>query len=440
MVEPHVTKRTVAAAVFLAALGLALAPVQAADWAQWRGPNHNGSTSETGLPETWDGPSDALWAVDMPGRSDASPVIQGDRVFVVSNDTALNVLYGICIDANTGKVLWQKELVNNASGNPRNTMASCSPVADGERVFFMFGSSDLFALDYDGNEVWSRNLNEDYGAIAPDWGYSSSPLLFKGKLYVPILRGARISESRRAPRTDADSHLVCIDPKTGKDIWRVHRPSDAVGESFDSYATPVPYEGPGGDEIIVAGGDYITGHNAETGKELWRHGNNPDKRMNWRLIPSPVVAGDLIFGVQPRGLDGFAIEPGLKRNMAYNDAKWIIDERTTDVPTPLLYEGRLYVLNGTMQVLRCLDPATGKQYWKGDLESARIWASPTAGDGKIYCIDENGQVIVVQAGEEFKILSRCDMGGGNPSKSSISISGGKLYIRTPEKLFCVAKQ
>ena len=141
--------------------------------------------------------------------------------------------------------------------------------------------------------------------------------------------------------------------------------------------------------------------------------------------------------LQPRGLDAFAFRPGNKARLAYTDSTWIYDERTGDVPTPLYYDGRLYILNGARKMMICLDPATGEEIWTGDLgASARIWSSPTAGDGKIYCLDERGQVTVIAAGDKFKVLSQADMGGA-PSKSSIAIADGRLFIRTAEKLYCI---
>lgn len=408
----------------------------AADWPQWRGPAFNGSIDESDVPVDISNPKNTLWSVDMPGESSATPVVVGNRVFVVSNGPELHKLYGMCIDRDTGKVLWQKQLSEAAGPIPRNTMASCSPVADSERVYFTFGTGAVIALDHDGNEVWSRNLKK-FGPIALQFGYSSSPLLYKERLYFPILRGQWRSEIPLKEYTDVDSHLLCLDAKTGEVVFRVHRKSDALGESHDSYTTVVPYEVGERPAVVVQGGDCTTGHDADTGEELWRFTDNPRKQTHWRLIPSPVVAGDMVFNAQPRGGLAYAFNPNVKTQTDVPSAAWVFDNRTTDVPTPVYYKGKLYVLNGVQKTLTCFNPQSGEVLWVGDLpDNRRFWSSPVAADGKIYMVDENGGVVVVSVEKKFKILSSAAL-GGRPCKSSPVIAGGKLFVRTNDTLFCI---
>ena len=434
---PHTSekKQRSAMALFLVSLAITSAAAHANDWPNWRGPNHDGSTAESGLPAEWTTTKNVLWATEMPGSSSSTPIVSGDRVFVVSNDTDATALQALCLDRDTGAILWMNELVSDASANRRNDMASCSPVTDGKHIYFLFGSGDLIALDFQGAISWSRNLTEEFGPIHQSWGYSSSPLLYNGNLYIPILRG---QWQPGVTNTDEASFMVAIDASTGETLWKVNRKSDAIGESFDSYATPIPYASGGKVAIVMQGGDYLTGHDPFTGAELWRQAHNPRHGRNDRLIPSPVVAGDLICGLQARGGNAFAVRPKSGASIAYEDSEWIYSGRTGDVPTPLYYDGRIYILNGVNKSLMCLDPATGEEIWKEYLgASARIWSSPTAGDGKIYCLDERGQVTVLAAGDKFSVISQSEM-GGYPSKSSIAIADGKLFIRTAEKLYCVA--
>lgn len=409
----------------------------AGDWPNWRGPGHNGSSAETNLPTEWSPTQNVAWATAMPGPSSATPAIWGNRVFVASCGEDVSDLHALCLDRDTGEILWNKQLVQGAKPTARNTMASPSPVTDGKTVYFTFGRGELFAFDFEGNEVWSKNLQNDYGPIGQQFGYASSPLLYKNRLYFPFLHGQWETGGSWSSYSDKDSYLVCLDAATGDEVWRTHRPSDAVGESFDSYGSAVPYESGGGAAIVVAGGDYITGNDPDTGKELWRYCINPQHRDMWRLIPSPVVLGDLIWGVQPRGGHAIAFRPGQQTQMAYTDAVWTYEERTTDVPTPLHYQGRLYIVNGVRRSMMCLDPATGKELWTGDLGGgARYWSSPTAGDGKIYCMNERGETVVLAAGDEFKILARSAL-GGPITKSTIAIAHNRLFIRTAEQLYCI---
>lgn len=432
--------RNIRTAVVTLALAVTATAAYADDWPNWRGPNHNGATEAANLPTQFSVTENVAWAVDMPGVSSATPVVAGDNVFVVSHDANRSKLFGICVDANSGDVRWNKELVTGTKPLSRNDMASCSPVSDGERVYFTFGTGDLFALDMDGNEIWSKSLTNEYGPVRSNHGYSSSPLLLDGRLYIQNLTGQYWTDMGMKNHTDEASYIVALDAKTGDTVWNVHRPTDANSESFDSYTTPVPYTSGGEAYIAIMGGDYITGHDLDTGKEVFRHFHNPRQGGFDRLIPSPVVAGDLIIGQQPRGVDGFAFKPVLGENLGYDDSAWIFTEKTGDVPTPLYYEGKLFFLNGARKQLACLDPATGKAHYYEDLGAdSRIWSSPTAADGKIYALTEKGQVVIAAASDKFKVINRIDLGSSGPAKSSIAIADNKLFIRTADKLYCVGK-
>ena len=433
-----ILKHTWPIAVFLCALAVLAAPSYAGDWPGWRGPNHDGSTEEMNLPAAWGSTENLVWSVALPGISSATPAVWGDRVFVSTNNASRDKLSALCIDKNSGEVLWTKQLVDGGWTNARNDAASPSPVTDGERVYFLFGTSDLFALDLEGNTVWSKHIDTEYGPITPNWGYGSSPLLLDGRLIIPVLRGQWKSGIGMMEHTDDDSYVLALDAKTGEKEWKVHRPSDAVGESFDSYGTPIPFESGGKTTILIQGGDYLTAHDPATGKELWRQFHNPRQGRTDRLIPSPVIGGGMVYGIQARGLDVFAVKPGKQAQIPYEDSEWIFKGRTADVPTPLYYQDRLYVLNGAVKRMYCINPKNGKLIWEGELgASARIWSSPTAADGKIYCLDEKGQLIVIAAGDKFEVLSRGNIGGG-PCKSSVAIADSKLFIRTGDTLYCVA--
>lgn len=412
----------------------------AEDWPHWRGPNHNGAAEASGLPGQWN-QENIVWKTPMPGQSSASPIVIGDRIFCTSNSADLTTLSGLCLSRDTGEVLWQKEFVKGVEQPRRNTLASPSPVSDGSHVYFMFGTGDLIACDLDGNVKWSKNLEKEYGPISPQFGYSSTPLLFKGNLYIMIIRG-QWDRAQLDDFTDEDSYVICMNPANGEVIWRTHRNSDGRDEAMDSYASPMPYEHGGVSAVLTQGANYVIAHDAATGKELWRQNHNPDMGRMWRLIPSPMAADELVIGVQPRGQAAFAILPEEGKTIAYRDSKWIFEEKTTDVPCPVYYGGRVYLLNGVRGLLFCLDPKTGELLWTGDLSNenySRVWASPVAADGKMYCMTEEGQVITLAIGDEFKVLSR-NMLGGTECKATIAISGDRLFVRTSDALYCIANK
>lgn len=412
--------------------------LHAENWSQWRGPNYNGTVQAKNLPTEWDESKNILWSNDMPGYSSASPIVYGNRVFVNSNDAEEKLLLGMCFDLQTGKQLWSKPLSTVNKHVRRNDLASPSPLADAERVYFTFASGDLIAVDHDGNEVWKRDLEKDFGPISQQFGYTSSPLLFEGRLYLPILRAQWEDNFRNS--TDKDSHVVCLDAKTGDTLWRVHRPSDAVAESFDSYNSAVPMISGGKTSIIIQGGDCTTGHDPLTGKELWRFSDNPDKEGHWRLIPTPVIADDVVFCAQPRGGRAYGFRPDPKIAMDLTTADWIFDERTADVPTSVYHDKRLYVVNGVRKTLTCLDPATGTVVWQGELEgSARYWSSPVIADGKLYCINEDGETVVAEIGDSFKLIGHNQVETAK-CKASMAIADNKLIMRTGKRLYCIAQQ
>ncbi len=420
-------------------------PATADNWPQWRGPHFNGSSDEKGLPSNWSKES-ALWKTDLPGPSAATPVIWGDRVFVSTTDLGTKTLHALCLDRATGKIVWDKQIAEGIQRDRNSNFASPSPVADANRVFFFYGNGALAAFDHSGKELWSRSITKDYGDFAYQWTFSASPTLHHGKLYVEVLQ-------RNVPvnghgRTDGpiDSFLLALDPSTGKTLWRVVRPNEAVAESKEAYTTPIPFTYKGRDEILIAGGDCVTGHDPETGKELWRWGTwNPRKIEHWRLVPSPVAGDGIVLACAPKGDPIYAIKLGGKGNLNDSAIAWKTDQQrelSSDVPTPLFYDGDFFILGDAKRKLARVDPKTGSVKWMADLPGRRKYeASPTAADGKIYFMNFGGDTVVVDAAKG-ELLSTIPMGdpGDDMIRASISISHGQLFIRTNQKLYCVQKK
>jgi len=416
--------------------------LRAENWPQWRGPSFNGSTTEKGLPAEWSVTNNIAWVTPLPGYSGATPVIWGDSVFVSSPDAQKDLLL-LCLDRKDGKIRWQKKVAAGDREKGRNNMASPSPVTDGQSVFILFGTGDLAAYDFSGNELWTRSLAKEYGKFSINWLYGSSPLLYKGKLYVEAIQRTPVPQDYSQALDDKpnrDSFLLCLDPKSGKTLWRQLRPTDAIVESQEAYSTPIPCEGPNGPEIILVGGDYTTAHSAETGAELWRCGGlNDAKEPFWRIVPSPVVADGMVIACGPKRDPVLGIRDGGHGLVTETNIAWRFKEFPSDCVTPLFYQSKLFVLDGDRQVLTCLDPKTGEKKWQGNLGVKEIFrASPTGADGKIYCLSEAGTAVVLEAGPEFKVLARIHMGEA-PVRASIAASHGQLFIRTARNLYCVGK-
>jgi len=432
--------------LILALVALASSLALAENWPQWRGPFFNGSTTETGLPTTWNPQTkqNIAWVAPLPGPSAATPVVWDDRVFVSSTERSARNLLAMCFDAATGKLLWRKTVGKDRRAPVGgNNMASPSPVTDGRTVWFYYGTGQLLAFDFEGNKLWSRELEKDYGEFVVKYGYSSSPLLYSGKLYILVMQNpdprkyGRTHDKRPGP---LESFLLALDPASGKTLWKHVRKTNATDESVESYLTPIPYEGGGRAEIIIPGGECVTGHDAATGAELWRWWYQPADRRVWQRTVNSAVPGDgLVYVVRPKHRSIFAIKGGGKGELGPDALAWRLDKTVPDVLTPLLYRGRLYVADDARRVAACLDARTGKKLWENSLGMKGVLrASFTAGDGKIYVISQNGEVAVLAAGDQFKVLSRIEM-GERPCLASIAIAGGRLFIRTAKGLYCIAQ-
>ena len=261
----------------------------AENWPHWRGPQFNGSAQATGLPTEWSRTENIAWTTDLPGASAATPIVWGDHVFVSSDDAERDMLVAICIDRRSGKTLWQKDIRGGVRQDTRSTYSAPSPATDGKVVIFFYGNGDLVAYDFEGTEQWRRDIQKDYGPFAFNWTFSTSPLLHNGKLYLQVLQRDTAVNGHGLTDQVNESYLLALEPATGEEIWRRTRSSQAREESREAFTTPVPHVIDGKEQLLIIGGDDLTGHDLETGAELWRWGTwNPDRIGHWRHVPSPV--------------------------------------------------------------------------------------------------------------------------------------------------------
>jgi outer membrane protein assembly factor BamB len=416
----------------------------AADWANWRGPNHNGSTTANGLPVKFSKTENIAWKTAMPGPSAATPIVLGDRVFVSTTDPKAEELLALCLDRRTGKELWRRVVGTGFQLDNRSNYASPSPATDGEVVTFFYGNGDLATFDLNGKKLWTKKIQGDSNGFAFQWTFSTSPLLHGGVLYLQVLqRNTGVRGHGKA--NGNESYLLTLNPKTGKQLWKHNRPSNAKAESLEAFSTPMPYTYKGREELLIVGGDCLTGHDPKTGKELWRWGTwNPSRIGHWRLVPSPAAGGDVILACAPKGGSVYAVKAGAKGEGALTwKSGGRKDAVTSDVCTPLFYGGNFYVVygEGRDKMISCIAPNTGKVLWSRNLESRpKFRASPTAADGKIYLQNHAGEAFVVDA-QNGKILHRTMLGdkGDDLTRASVAIVGKQLFIRTNGTLFCVGR-
>jgi outer membrane protein assembly factor BamB len=310
----------------------------------------------------------------------------------------------------------------------KQNMSSTSPVTDGRNVYVMTGTGILKGFDFNGNELWARDIQKDYGRFGLNWGYASSPLLYEEALFVQVLHGMR---------TDDPSYVLRIDKQTGKTVWRVERPTQAIRESPDSYATPALLRHGNQVEIVVLGGDSVTGHDPATGKELWRgNGLNPDNNPNYRIVASPVVVDGIIYApTRVRPLTAF--RAGGRGDITESHRLWTF-RNGPDVPTPVT-DGKYFYVVTDGGVMYCLDAKTGQEiYGQQRLKPGTYSSSPVLADGKIYLTNEEGLTSVVKAGPQFEILAENAL--NDYCLSSPAISDGQIFMRTTQYLYCIGKR
>ncbi|MHC4594550.1 MAG: outer membrane protein assembly factor BamB family protein [Planctomycetota bacterium] len=418
----------------------------AGDWPHWRGPYYNGSTDEKNLPSVWSQTEGIAWSVELAGSSAATPIIWKDRVFLSGVDTARDMLLAMCFDRTSGELLWQHDVAKGIRQDPRSTFAASSAVTDGNIVVFFYANGDLVCFDLNGSRKWSRNLHDDYGEFAFQWTFASSPTLFDDRLYVQVLQRDVPARGHGMKDRMNESYILAINPATGKNLWRQIRPSKAVAESREAFTTPIPYSFGGDKQLLVVGGDALTGHDLETGKELWRWGTwNPRRIRHWRLVPSPVAGNDIVLVCAPKNDPIYAIRPkgtGVLDDGAIAWDSQNVREISSDVPTPAFFDGDFFVLSDLRRCLSRVEPRMGKVKWTIRTPGrAKYEASPLAANGKIYLINHSGEVAVVDAanGDVIKVIPMDKRSGQEVVRASISAAYGQLFIRTTRRLYCVGK-
>ncbi|MCM8532782.1 MAG: PQQ-binding-like beta-propeller repeat protein [Lentisphaeraceae bacterium] len=422
----------------------------AGDWFNWRGPNQNGAAEATNLPAKFSPTDKVEWTVDLKGTGASTPVVGGGRIFLTAADHEAKKLLAICIDEKSGKVLWSKNAGSGYKPNgdgietqlgSRTTYASPSAVTDGKQVVFFFGNGDLVSFDLDGNEKWRHNIQKEHGDFSFQWTFSATPTYFKGKLYLPVLQRDEVVHGRG--KDGNLSFVLAYDFISGKQLWKHVRETGAKKESRESFGTIIPAKVHGVDTLVIAGGDFITGHNPETGKENWRWGtwNKNHREQWWRIVPSPTPGPDNTFLVcAPKKAPVYAVQVN-KDNTT--KLLWQSEDRgkvTSDVPTPLYYQDHYYVVSDVRRSFSKVDPMTGKVLWTVATPGlSKYRSSPLGADGKIYFMNHAAEVMVYDAATG-KLLANNAMSVDDDtySRASIITLNNKLYIRTERKLYCIS--
>ena len=420
-------------------------------WPQWRGPLASGASLNANPPVEWSETKNVKWKVALPGAGTATPVVWGDRVFILtaiptgkkteSDAASTDAAQGqgrpggpgrgekpteiyqfviLCLDRNTGKTLWQKiarEEVPHEGHHPDHTYASASPLTDGTLVFAYFGSRGLHCYDMDGNLKWSK----DFGKMQTRMGF--------GEGASPALHGDTIVVYWD-DETDND-FIVAMDKNTGKELWRKPR-NEATG-----WSTPLIVDYKGKSQVVVNAKGKVRSYDLATGDEVWECGGQTDNP-----IPSPVADASTVYVVSGfRGAAAYAIELGHTGDLSgdTNAIRWSYKKSMPYVPSPLLAGDYLYTINGNNPQVSCFNAQTGQCYFEAErLEGLfGIYASPVAAKDHVYVLGRQGLCMVLKADSKLDILATNKL--DDKTDASIAIAGNQLFIRGHENLYCIAE-
>ena len=417
----------------LGMIAVALLGAGEMNWPQWRGPGAAGIGESKTLPVSWSATENVAWKVEIPGRGHSQPVIWGDRVFVTTDIEGKKLaefqeivhmagnekfvhpdwtgadlehtLKVLCFDANSGKLLWEQIAYQGPAADyrhRRNTYASPTPVTDGKAVYVYFESMGTYAYDFKGKLLWKTSLGP---MMTMGMGPGTSPVLADDLLII------------QADQDDGkNSFIVALSKKDGKVVWKKPRAVQA------SWATPLLYQG----QLITSGNEKIIAYDPKTGEELW---NVPGLRSH--AINSPVPGEGMVVVSS-----GFPAKRtfGLKMTGAGERVMWTYEKGTAYVPSPILYQGWLYLMSDK-GLLTCLNPKTGQVVYEGGRipVPATFMASPVAFDGKIFLTSQDGDTFVIKAGPEHEVLATNQL--GEPVFSSLALTEDSIYIRGEKHLY-----
>jgi outer membrane protein assembly factor BamB len=421
-----ITCRTPWLAVCLSLFGLlASATARGENWPQWRGPKNDGISHEKGLPTTWSKTENVIWRLELPGPAGATPVVWDDHIFLTTADGDQMLLMAVGTD---GKPLWKRQLAstNKVVRGDEGNSASPSPSTDGQYVWAMMGTGDIGCYTFDGEEVWKFNLEDRYGKFDIAFGMTSTPVLDGDRLYLQLLHSG-------------GALVLALDKKTGNEIWKHTRTSDATAECEHSYSSPIVYRDDKTELLLTHGCDYIVAHRLTDGSEVWRCGGlNLKSNYNptLRFVASPVVAPGLVIVPSAKNGPVLALDPHAQGDITDKQEGhfWTRPHNTPDVPSPLVVDGLVYLCreDGT---LICMDAKTGEEYYTKRTHADRHRASPVYADGKIFLTARDGTVSVIKPGKEFEILASNDM--TESTSSSPAIANGRIYLRTFDALYAI---
>ena len=417
--------------------------MSAENWPQWRGPRYDGTSHETNLPVTWNKTHGMAWRCPLPEWGNSTPAVWNDFIFVTTHTDNEKLLL-LKISKRTGQVQWTRQVGSGVIPdmalqgknseqrrqqcfNEEHNYASPSPVTDGELVVVHFGNGDLAAYDFDGKQLWHRNLQKDYGDYTIWWGHANSPVLYDD-LVISVCMQDSCTD---LPGEPSPSYVVAHDKRTGHVHWKTMRMTSASHESCDSYITPILWRNADRMNLVVMGGQMLDAYDPKSGQRLWYL---PDLIGN-RTITGPVATQKMIYITQGMRWPLLAVNPSGEGKRSPEDVVWKTDRNTPDSSTPVVWGNFLFLVTND-GMARCLDATTGKPQWKQRLKG-NYRASPLAANEHIYFLNTKGLMTVIAASPKFEQLAENQL--DDKTLASPIASDGRLYIRGRKALYCLEK-
>lgn len=414
--------------IFYLGWAISITSLQAADWPGWRGPEGHGVAPDATPPAKCSAKDNLLWKAPLPGRGCSTPIVSRDQIIVTCDIDGKD---GVLAFDMAGKELWRHTFGEVAGVRHRQAGSGCNPsaITDGNLVIVYFKSGTLAALNLEGKEVWQRNLHKDYSEDGLKWDLGTSPIFAGGKVVVALIHNKN------------PSFLLSFDKQTGKEVWKTPRDYEAPREAQDAYTTPFVAKIDGKEVIVTWGCDHLSGHDPETGKELWRHGNfNPDQEGNWRVIASAAATQGI--AVVPFGRGGFVagVKLGGKGDTTESNRLWTKKGVGSDSCTPAAMDGKGYVLQDKGKkrgTITCLDASSGEIEWQSKLpmSAAIYYSSPLIAGDKLYAARSDGSLFcgtITDKGLKDIIENNLD----ETLVASPVAVGSKLLMRSHEHLWC----
>lgn len=399
---------------------LLVSQVNAQEWTRFRGPNGTGVGEAANIPAQWT-EADQNWKAELPGVGHSSPVLWGDKIFLLSADPKSATRYVLCLSASDGKTIWKREY----PGVPhhlhvRSSFASCTPCVDADRVYFAWSDPDstrLMALDHAGNDAWSV----DFGPWVSQHGFGSSPMIYGDLVVINCSQEPSKQPGTPEPK---ESFLAAVGKGDGKIRWRLERGIDTT-----SYSVPTIRKTEAGvDELVCCStAEGMFGIDPKTGRQTWAY-----PAFSMRTISCPQLVAGLVFGSTGSGGGGnyvAAIRPGTEPKLEYE-----VREQAPYVPSMVANGNLLFLWADKSGVVTCIDATDGKQIWQKRVNGAYSSSPVRVGD-KMYCVDEAGVVVCLSATDKFQELGRTDL--KEECRSTPAIAGGKMYVRTVSHLISV---